>query len=191
MKQPATITIVSGLPRSGTSLMMQMLEAGGLPPLTDRIRTSDQNNPRGYYELEAVKQTREDATWLNNAGGKCVKVVSLLLYDLPMDRPYNVIFMIRSMDEILASQAAMLKHRGKEDGLSDATMRLHFETHLLKLERRLAEQGNVSVLYCDYNVLLKNPEQQAHVIQNFLDMKMDVPAMVATVDPALHRQRKA
>ncbi|MEI6219002.1 MAG: sulfotransferase family protein, partial [bacterium] len=92
INSPLPITIVSGLPRSGTSLMMQILEAGGLPPLTDRVRTADQNNPRGYYELEAVKKTREDATWLNNAAGKCVKVVSLLLYDLPMDRPYNVIF---------------------------------------------------------------------------------------------------
>lgn len=190
MNRPLPITIVSGLPRSGTSLMMQILEAGGLPALTDRIRTADRNNPRGYYELEAVKRTKEDASWLDNATGKCVKVVSLLLYDLPMDRRYNIIFMIRSMDEILASQAEMLKHRSKEDGRSDATMRLHFEAHLLKLERRLAEQGNVNVLYCDHNFLIKHPEQQAHVIQNFLDMEMNIPAMVAAVDPALHRQRK-
>jgi len=167
-----------------------MLEAGGLPPLTDRIRVADQNNLRGYYELEAVKRTREDASWLDNATGRCVKVVSLLLYDLPMDRPYNVIFMIRSMDEILASQAAMLKHRNKEDGRSDVAMRLHFEAHLLRLERRLAEQCNVNVLYCDYDVLIRSPEQQAHAIQNFLDIKMDIAAMVSVVDPALYRQRK-
>jgi hypothetical protein len=185
-----TITVVSGLPRSGTSLMMQMLVVGGMPALTDGTRQADGNNPKGYYELEAVKRTREDTSWLNSAPGKCVKVVSLLLYDLPADRQYRVIFMTRAMDEILASQSAMLKERNKRDGRDDDDMRQHFEAHLLRLERRLAEQANMGVLYCNYNALLKNPEQHARTIRDFLEVDLDIAAMAAVVDPAMQHQRK-
>jgi len=185
-----TIIIVSGLPRSGTSLMMQMLVAGGIPALTDGIRQPDASNPKGYHELEAVKQTRKDCSWTVNAGGKCVKVVSLLLYDLPEDREYRIIFMTRSIDEILASQSAMLKERGKQDGRTDEGMRESFNIHLTKLERRLTEQPNMSILYCDHSELLKNPEQQAHRIEDFLECDLNIQAMVMAVDPTLHRQRK-
>lgn len=184
------IVIVSGLPRSGTSMMMQMLAAGGIPALTDGIRQPDGNNPKGYYELEAVKQTKQDASWLDQARGKCVKVVSLLLYDLPDDRQYHIIFMTRSMDEVLASQAAMLKVRGKENNRTDDDMREYFATHLARLERRLAEKDNMNVLYCDHRELINHPEQQAHIIAGFLDCDLDIQAMVAVIDPSLHRQRK-
>ncbi|MEI6970865.1 MAG: sulfotransferase domain-containing protein [bacterium] len=189
MKQD-TITIVSGLPRSGTSLMMQMLVAGGLPALTDGTRQPDENNPKGYFELEAVKHTREDASWLNETNGKCVKVVSILLYDLPRDRRYNIIFMTRNMEEILASQAAMLRVRNVHDTSKDEDMRRCFEAHLLKLERRLAEQENVTVFYCDYNELIRMPEHQAIKIRDFLDINLNTQAMMAVVDPKLHRQKK-
>jgi len=109
------ITIVSGLPRSGTSLMMQMLAAGGLPPLTDGERTSDESNPRGYYEYEPVKRLRTDRSWLPQAQGRVVKIIHLLLRELPVEGQfqYRVILMKRPIEEILASQRAMLQRASK------------------------------------------------------------------------------
>jgi hypothetical protein len=107
------IILVSGLPRSGTSMMMQMLEAGGIELIVDHIRKADENNLRGYYELEKIKQLNKDSSWLENAYGKAIKVVSMLLYQLPMNKKYKIIFMTRKMDEVLASQNKMLKSRGQ------------------------------------------------------------------------------
>src|SRR5215211_3521881 len=106
------LTIVSGLPRSGTSMMMRMLETGGLPVLTDHVRTPDDDNPNGYYEFEAVKQTKEDDSWLEGTEGKAVKMVYRLLYDLPADHSYRVLFMRRKLEEVLASQRVMLERHG-------------------------------------------------------------------------------
>ena len=103
------IIIVSGLPRCGTSLMMQMLVQGGFEAVTDHIRTADTDNPRGYYELEKVKKIKEDASWLPETRGKVVKMVSQLLFDLPASERYRVIFMQRDLDEMLASQEKMLE----------------------------------------------------------------------------------
>src|SRR5262245_12033356 len=110
------ITIVSGLPRSGTSLMMQMLQAGGLPILCDQVRAADDDNPRGYLEFEKVRQLAKDAGWMNQADGKVLKVVSLLLYHLPPGFEYRVVFMRRNLDEILRSQEKMLNRRGEPPG---------------------------------------------------------------------------
>ena len=112
------ITVVSGLPRSGTSLMMQMLEAGGMETVTDGQRAPDADNPKGYYELERVKRLKEDHAWLAEAEGKALKVVSMLLYDLPADFRYRVLFMERDLDEILSSQRTMLARRGTGEGES-------------------------------------------------------------------------
>ena len=183
------IAVVSGLPRSGTSLMMQMLVAGGLPALTDGIRQRDESNPRGYYELEAVKRTKRDPTWLDGAVGKCVKVVSVLLYDLPPDRRYKVVFMARPLDEVLASQAAMLKARGVRDKLDDTEMRRHFESHLAKLEKWLAGRANYEVMRCEYGAVLAEPATQAARVQTFLGADLDTTAMAAAVDLGLHRQQ--
>src|SRR5437899_574640 len=108
-----TVTIVSGLPRSGTSMMMKMLEAGGMEPLTDHVRTADEDNPKGYYEFERVKDLEKDQTWLEDAKGRYVKVISMLLKHLPAGYTYKVIFMRRTMEEILASQRKMLVRRGE------------------------------------------------------------------------------
>ncbi len=124
------ITIVTGLPRSGTSLMMKMLEVGGIPPLTDRARVADEDNPKGYYEFERVKKLPQDTSWLPEAEGKAVKMVSMLLYDLPKDRAYKIIFMRRQMEEILASQKKMLLRRNKDMIVNDAEMRELFTGHL-------------------------------------------------------------
>ena len=112
------IIVVSGLPRSGTSMMMQMLEAGGLPIVTDHIRKADEDNPRGYYELEKVKKIKEDPSWLADCHGKAFKMVSALLYFLPKSRKFKVIFMKRNIEEMLASQRLMLMRLGKDDNIS-------------------------------------------------------------------------
>jgi hypothetical protein len=119
-ENPPIITIVSGLPRSGTSMMMKMIEAGGIPPLTDAIRAADEDNPKGYYEFERVKQMdKGDVAWVADAPGKSVKVISALLKHLPPGYDYRVIFVQRNMAEILASQRKMLTHRGEDANKMD------------------------------------------------------------------------
>ena len=181
------ITIVSGLPRSGTSMLMQMLEAGGMPVMTDGIRVPDPDNPKGYYEFEKVKALREGASWLADAEGKALKVVSMLLYELPDDRQYKVIFMTRSMDAVLASQSRMLANRGEDKGPDDAGMRKHFETHLAKVRGWLEGQANIETLYCSYESVLGDPHSAAAKLAAFLGTGLDVTAMAAVVDPALRR----
>jgi hypothetical protein len=185
------ITVVSGLPRSGTSMMMQMLEAGGLPPLTDRQRAADEDNPRGYYELEQVKDRDVKGAWAADAEGKAVKIISMLLYDLPPGRQYRVIFMRRPMEEILASQAEMLRRRGADPGPADDRMKQHYEAHLRKLDRWMAEQPNIAKLACDYHAALADPRREARAIAGFLGLDLDVEAMARVVEPSLHRQRGA
>ncbi len=184
------ITIVSGLPRSGTSMMMRMLDAGGMPILTDGERKADLDNPQGYYEFEQVKQLAHDKTWLANADGKAVKVVSLLLYDLPTDLQYKVIFMERKMEEILASQARMLQNRNVDQPTGDAEMYTHFDTHLRKVKEWLCARSNLSVHYCKYNDVVAHPSRHAEEICRFLDVKLDVEAMACAVRIDLYRQRK-
>ena len=126
-----TITIVSGLPRSGTSLMMQMLDSGGMEVVTDNIRPPDEDNPKGYYEFEKAKKIKEDPSWLKDMRGKAFKIVSMLLYDLPADEKYKVIFMKRNMDEILSSQNKMLERLGQNPNPDDEMGEL-FAKHLNK-----------------------------------------------------------
>jgi hypothetical protein len=184
--------VVSGVPRSGTSLMMQMLVAGGMTVLSDGLRAADEDNPRGYYELEAVKRLRKDGSWLAEAGGKVVKVVSSLLCDLPPTRSYRVIFMLRPLDEVLASQKAMLRRRGEQDeGPPDSQMRSHFESHLAKVRAWLQAHPGFRVLYCHYGELIEAPEAGARRVVEFLGKPLDVAAMVRAVDPGLHRNRAA
>src|SRR5436190_8775031 len=109
----AEIIVVSGLPRSGTSLMMQLLDAGGVEVVTDNLRSADADNPRGYYEFEKVKQVKRDASWLPGVRGKAVKMVSQLLLDLPPTERYRVVFMERDFEEMLDSQERMLRRLGR------------------------------------------------------------------------------
>lgn len=187
------VTIVSGLPRSGTSMMMKMLEAGGMPILTDRVRTADADNPRGYYEFEPVKQTREDPLWLDRARGKAVKMVSMLLYDLPEGYDYRVVFMRRDLGEILASQQAMLIRSGKDPsrGPSDAEMRARFEKHLGEVLAWLAGQPHFRVLEVSYNAILTDSTVEAKAVQGFLWGGLDTAAMAEVVSPLLYRQRRS
>lgn len=186
-----TVTIVSGLPRSGTSLMMKMLEAGGMKLLTDRIREPDEDNPKGYYEFERVKQIEHDQSWLEDARGKAVKMISQLLQHLPSDYTYKVVFMGRNMEEILASQKQMLIRRGEPaDEVSDEKMGALFRKHLERVKAWMARQPNVDVIYVSYNDVLDNPSERAEAVNRFLGGDLNVADMVNVVDPALYRQRR-
>lgn len=185
------VTIVSGLPRSGTSLMMSMLEAGGVEVLTDSIRTSNDDNPKGYYEFERVKQIEHDQAWLVNARGKAVKMIAELLKHLPRGYTYRVIFMHRNMEEILASQKQMLVRRGEPtDRVGDDEMGAMFKRYLKRVEAWLAEQPNMDVIYVSYNDLLADPDPQAQEVNEFLGGGLDVEKMVRVIDPSLYRQRR-
>ena len=184
------ITIVSGLPRSGTSLMMQMLKAGGLPILKDDIREADADNPKGYYEFERVKQVAQDQAWLEEAKGKGVKLVSALLLDLPNTYTYRVIFMRRKMEEILSSQKTMLQRSGKPtDAIGDDKMAALFRKHLIQVEKWISEQPNVQVLYVSYNEMIADPIKEIERIHQFLGNELDTEKMASVIDRTLYRQR--
>ena len=184
------ITIVSGLPRSGTSMMMKMLEAGGLGPLTDNIRAADEDNPKGYFEFERVKQIENDKAWLEDARGRAVKLISALLKHLPRSYNYKVIFMRRAMPEILASQRQMLIRRGEPaDAVPDDKMAAMFEKHVAQVETWLAAQANIETIYVRYNDVMKDARPHAELINSFLGGTLNVDAMVDVADAALYRQR--
>ena len=185
------ITVVSGLPRSGTSMMMKMLEAGGLSPVTDNIRTADEDNPKGYYELEKVKEMKADTSWMPEARGKVIKVISALLQDLPSDYRYRVVFMRREMSEILASQRQMLIRRGQEPNkVPDEKMAAMFETHLVKIGEWLDAQANIDALFIKYNDILAEPGGSVTALNAFFEDALDAAAMQSVVDKQLYRQRK-
>lgn len=190
MSLDTDITVVSGLPRSGTSLMMQMLDRGGLPALTDRLRTADTDNPRGYYEFEPAKRTGKDSSWLPEARGKVVKLVSSLLRDLPAHESYRVIFMQRDLDEVLESQEKMLARLGARAAPRDQ-MKSSFELHLRRLFEWLPRQPHLQVLTVSYNGLLGDPQFEAQRVADFLDGRPAIAAMLTAVDPALYRNRVA
>jgi hypothetical protein len=185
------IAIVSGLPRSGTSLMMQMLLAGGMPILTDRKRVADEHNPEGYWEFEAVKNTRTSCEWLRQAQGKAVKMVHLLLMDLPREGySYRVLLMKRRMAEVLASQRVMLQRQGKSGAaLSEERLSQIFRGQMVRVESWLKEQPHFAVLPVDYNELVANPMPQAAAINEFLGGALDSGKMIQAVNPSLYRQR--
>ena len=186
------VTVVSGLPRSGTSLMMQMLQAGGLSLLTDERRAADKHNPRGYFEYEAVKNSRVDVSWLEQARGRAVKVIHLLLRHLPVDRPYRVLFMLRDVQEVIASQRTMLKASGRGGAqIPDDKLAGVFEQQLLEVRGWLAARPNFRVLYVNYRDVLGDPFAAAQTIALFLGGKLDVSAMAGVVDRTLYRQRTA
>jgi len=185
------IIIVSGLPRSGTSMVMKMLEAGGIEPLTDHIRSADDDNPKGYYEFERAKKLKEgDVAWLPEAQGKVVKVIGALLVELPSNYEYRVLFMRRNMGEILASQAKMLERRGEENNVDDATMATLFEKHIKQVETWMESQSNLKFVNVDYNAMLADPSPQVEEINRFLGGELDIFGMMTVVDPELYRQRK-
>jgi hypothetical protein len=192
MSSPSFITVVSGLPRSGTSLVMQMLSAGGMSVLADDIRAADDDNPAGYFEFEPVKRTRSDASWVPAAAGKAVKVIYLLLPDLPLEFSYRVIFVRRNLDEVVRSQQAMLQRRGEAGaGLDAAEMARVFARQLEKTEAWLSRQSSISVMFLDYSSVVSDPQPHAERIRDFLGVDLDTSAMSAAVNPKLYRHRQA
>jgi hypothetical protein len=185
------ITIVSGLPRTGTSMMMRFLEAGGLEALTDGVREADADNPRGYYELERAKTIREDSSWLDEAEGKVFKMVSLLLFHLPPERNCKIILMRRDLDEVLASQAVMLSNLGKDqDQPPDEKMKALFTAHLAEVEQFLHNRPALETLQCDFRRVVENPIAVARQVADHLGLDLDLERMAATIEPELYRQRR-
>jgi hypothetical protein len=191
--QQSFIPIVSGLPRSGTSLMMSMLAAGGLEVLTDHLRTADDDNPVGYFELEEVKKLfNGEHSWLARSNGKAVKVISTLLPYLPDGYHYRIIFMRRAIEEVLASQRKMLINRGENpDKVSDDQMAEMFERNLQQSERWINSQANTTRIDIDYRQLINNPGPLVAEINKFLGGGLDENKMLGVIDPSLYRQRSS
>ncbi len=185
------ITVVSGLPRSGTSMMMKMLEAGGKKVLTDSLRTADEDNLKGYYEDERVKALHQNNSWVSEAEEQAVKVISYLLKYLPEGHKYRIIFMERKIAEVLASQKKMMRRRGEPtDDVPDDIMTGIFQKHLDETYAWLSNQPSMQVLYISYNDSLDKPEDCAEKVNSFLGGGMDIEKMMQVVDPSLYRQRK-
>ncbi len=172
-------------------MTMKMLEAGGIPPVTDNIRTADEDNPKGYYELEKVKELKNDSTWVADARGHVVKVISALLQHLPQDQEYRVVFMRRNMQEILDSQRQMLIRRGQApDKVPDEKMAAMYEKHLVKIDEWLKARPNMRVLDVTYNEALADASATARALNAFLGGTLDEAAMAGIVDAQLYRQRR-
>ena len=188
----APIVVVSGLPRSGTSMLMRMLSAGGLELLVDGIRTADDDNPNGYFELERVKDLDKpgDTSWLSEARGKGVKVISALLPHLPAIYDYKILFLRRSLPEVLASQRKMLERRGEAaDADGDEDLAAHFTAHLRRIEAQLAARSHCDVLYVDHRRAVADPAAVAAEVGAFVGGDLDVTAMAGAVDARLYRNR--
>jgi hypothetical protein len=184
------ITIVSGLPRSGTSLMMQMLAAGGMPILSDGERTADVDNPRGYLEWERIKQLPREPGCIAEAEGKAVKVISLLLLSLPEGHQYRVIFVQRPLPEVLASQEKMMRNRGTASAAANASMMAGaFEKNLRAADAWLDSKSYVKTLRVAYHDVLKDARSVARSIAEFLALDLNVETMAQQVDGSLYRNR--
>ncbi len=185
-----TIVVVSGLPRSGTSMLMKMLEAGGIKPLTDRERGADVDNPIGYYEFERVKRLPEDAGWLDNARGKAVKVLAELVKRLPDEYHYKVVFMQRRIPEIIKSQRKMLVRRGKNpEEIPDEEMTLLLRKYLKLMKSYIRDRDNMEVLFVSYNEVIAHPGREVKAINRFLGGFLDERAMISVIDEDLYRNR--
>ncbi len=186
------VIVVSGLPRSGTSMAMQMLEAAGVEILSDGVRKADESNPPGYYELERVKELEGagDSGWLKQARGKAIKIISYLLPQLPQTLNYKIIFMQRDLHEVIASQNKMLLQRGEPDDVDDDRMRGLFVQHLAKTKRLIADRSCFDALDIIYRDVVEDPLKQAGRISAFLGGGLDVGRMAAVVDGRLYRNRR-
>ncbi|MBI5915888.1 MAG: alkaline phosphatase family protein [Bacteroidetes bacterium] len=190
------IVVVSGLPRSGTSMMMQMLEAGGMAVFTDRERQADESNLRGYYEHEAVKNLAKNKSWLPQASGKAVKVIAHLLPHLPVNWRYKVIFMERDVLEVVRSQQKMLARKGsplRGKAVREDTLPLHlvksYEQTLEKVKAWAQEKPNVEVFYQPYSEAVESPFLAAMRVNDFLGGQLQPEAMAGAVEARLWRER--
>ncbi len=185
------IIVVSGLPRSGTSMMMNMLESGGLAVVTDKVRESDTDNPKGYFEDERVKDLENDPdkSWLRDARGKTIKVISHLLKELSEDNYYKVILLRRNLDEIVASQNIMLDRRQEPNTISDEKAVEIYRNHMIDTKVFLRRKPNYELLEMHYHEVVANPIDSANRVNEFLGGGLSVESMVTVVDPNLYRNR--
>jgi hypothetical protein len=171
-------------------MMMKVLEAGGMAVFTDNLRVADEDNPKGYFELEQVKALKDgDDSWVRDASGKVVKVISSLLEYLPSTYNYKIVFMRRAIPEILASQKQMLIRRGEPSDGDDQQMAGIFQEHLKRVRVWLANQSNMDVLYVDYNELMGDPDPKVKAVAEFLELNENLDAMLAVPDKKLYRQK--
>ena len=183
------VVIVSGLPRSGTSMMMQLLEAGGVPALTDGEREADSDNPNGYYEYEPAKSRGDHRGWLDQAGGKVVKMVAQLLPNLPPDRKYRVIFMERPLEEVIASQDAMLERLDRPKAGKRSNLARTYMAQIEQVKRVLARhEDRIAVLPIDYRRAIAEPDSVVAEVSAFLGSVLDTEAAAKAIDPTLRRQ---
>lgn len=183
--QQQPVIVVSGLPRSGTSLTMQMLQAAKIPLLVDNVRPADESNPRGYFEFEPVKQMATGSNiWVEQATGKAVKIVSPLLPYLPSSYQYHIIFMTRDIGEIVASQKLMMYPQQPADNAQS-----EYQQHLDKIKSWLAIQPNIKTLYTEHHQAIQNTATVARSIADFLGRDLDINAMCGVIEPNLYRNR--
>lgn len=186
------ITVVSGLPRSGTSLMMQMIVAGGIPALTDGLRSADDNNPKGYFEWEPAKSLKQHPEAIADGEGKAVKIISALLAHLPATFEYRVLFMMRPLEEVVSSQNRMLERMGKEvPKAPTASVVAAFQKHLKEIDGWLQVQPHLALLRVPHAAVLARPREESERIVSFLGKSLDVDAMARQVERSLYRERSA
>ncbi len=183
------ITVVSGLPRSGTSLIMQMLQKGGMEILTDNVRQADESNPKGYFEYEKVKALQRDSSWLKNADGKAVKIIAQLLRYLPGEFEYKVIFIERVMEEIMNSQQKMLENMGQKTQSLNTVLSNIFRKQIEDTKKWLETQHNISTLYMTHTDAIFHARETAKQINEFLGFNLKEKNMMQVVDHSLYRQR--
>ena len=186
------VIVVSGLPRSGTSMTMQMLAAASIPVITDGVREPGEDNPRGYFEDERVKALHkegEDRSWIEEVRGKAIKIISFFLRDLPPSNRYKVLFMRRDLREVLSSQRRMLQRRGEPVGSDEERMYEILEKHLAEVERLIRESDHFEILNVEYRDVIADPRREAIRIRDFLGLDLDVEKMAGAVDSGLYRNR--
>jgi hypothetical protein len=187
------VVIVSGLPRSGTSMMMKMLDAGGMPIMTDGQRTADVDNPKGYFEYERVKDLEKetDRSYVRDGRGKVLKVISFLIRFLPDDNDYRVIFMRRDLDEVLASQDKMIARLGSADSEADReAMKEAYRNDIVRTRLHCRKKPNFELLEVHYKATIEDPAATARAVNAFLGGRLDEAAMRKSVDESLYRNRQ-
>jgi hypothetical protein len=186
------LVIVSGLPRSGTSMMMRMLEAGGLPIMTDGARSADVDNPKGYFEHERIKDLEREAdkSYLRAGRGKALKVISFLIPHLPDENDYRVIFMRRDLDEVLSSQDKMIQRLGTTDAAADReAMKEAYRNDIVRTRLLCRKRQNMEMIEIQYKATVEDPAETARRVNEFLGGRLDEAAMRRAVDESLYRNR--
>ena len=186
MQTKELIYIVTGLPRSGTSLMMQMLAAGGLPVLTDSKRPANISNSKGYWEWEAVKKLETNPYVLSDAQGMAVKIISPLLAYLPETYTYKIIFMRRKTEHIIRSQNRMLQKEGKPlSSLSDERL-VQLFNHQVMTSKQELQKKEIPFYEVWYEHIVQNPKPVIKGIAAFLEQPLDLSAMLKSIDVSLN-----